>query len=282
MARENLVILSFKDFLTAPMLKLALMPFIVTFLVTYILFFMAADAGIDALQESSVEIHSSQTNTINGITHTETRDEVYQGGSEVVSFLMRHAITAWFVSAIIYVVGTVAALYFSIFISILIIGMLTPWILPIIHQRHYAHLPYTGYGNILSAIWKFVTIGLITLLLFIIMAPLYFIPLLGQLLFFVPFYYFFHKLITYDVASTIMTKAQYKQIMYFNGTSIRMKTGALYLLSLIPFVALFFIVYFVIYIGHSFFAELDNLESKDKSTPHRQTVNLDTPKALRS
>lgn len=280
MQKNNLVFLSFKDFFTAPMLKLALMPFVVTFLVTYILFFMVADVSLDALQDSSVHIQSSQTSTINGVEHTQTRDEIYQGGNEVIAFLMQHAITAWFVSAFIYVVGTVAVLYFSIFIAIIIIGMLTPWILPIVHQRHYAHLPYTGYGNIFSAIWKFVLTVLLTLLFFLVMSPLYFIPILGQVLFFVPFYYFFHKLITYDVASTIMTKAQYKKIMFFKGNTIRMKTAALYLLSLIPFVAIFFMVYFVIYLGHSYFYELEKLDEKEGHDTN--SVTLDEPKVLHS
>lgn len=282
MQKENLAFLSLKDFFTTPMLKLALMPFVITFLITYLLFFMAADAGIDAMKESSVHIQSSQTTMVDGVPHTESVNEVYQGGNEVIAFLMKHAITAWIVSAVIYVIGTVAALYFSIFLAIIIIGFLTPWILPIIHQRHYAHLPYTGFGNLFTSLWKFAITTLLTLLLFIIMAPLYFIPLLGQVLFFVPFYYFFHKLLTYDVASTIMTKTEYKKIMFFNGGSIRIKTGALYLLSLIPFVALFFVVYFVIYIGHSYFYELEKLTSTESDDPQANTVNLDTPKVLKA
>lgn len=283
MVEKNLIFLSFKDFFTPSMLKLALMPFVITFLVTYMLFFMAADAGIDAMKESSVHIQSSQTTVVNGVPHTESVNEVYQGGNEVMAFLMKHAITAWIVSAVIYVVGTVAALYFSIFIAIIIIGFLTPWILPFVHKRHYAHLPYTGFGNPFSALWKFAVTALLTLLFFIIMAPLYFIPLLGQILFFVPFYYFFHKLLTYDVASTIMTKSEYKKIMFFNGGTIRLKTAGLYLLSLIPFVALFFVVYFVIYIGHSYFHELEKLSHNSvDQDPQKNKVDLDTPKALQA
>ena len=98
--------------------------------------------------------------------------------------------------------------------------------------------------------------------MFIVFVPLYFIPLVNIVVFNFPLYYFFHKMITYDVSSTICTKDEAMKIKFFHATTLRLKTLALYLISLIPFVIFFAAVFFVIYLGHSYFLETKKLRAE--------------------
>ena len=72
----------------------------------------------------------------------------------------------------------------------------------------------------------------------------------------------------FDVSSTILTKEQYKIIYAKEGNSFRLRTLFLYFISMIPFATLFSAVYFIIYLGHSYFIKLDELnkgENVDKN-----------------
>ena len=51
-------------------------------------------------------------------------------------------------------------------------------------------------------------------LLFILLIPVYFVPVLNVIAFALPLYYFFHKLLNFDVSSTILNKTQYRREMY--------------------------------------------------------------------
>ena len=106
------------------------------------------------------------------------------------------------------------------------------------------------------------------IVLFLVLIPVYFVPVLNIIAFALPLYYFFHKLLNFDVSSTILTKEQYKIIYAKEGNSFRLRTLFLYFISMIPFATLFSAVYFIIYLGHSYFIKLDELnkgENVDKN-----------------
>ncbi|NPA59992.1 MAG: hypothetical protein GXO30_05965, partial [Epsilonproteobacteria bacterium] len=101
--------------------------------------------------------------------------------------------------------------------------------------------------------------SLIMIVLFIVLIPLYFIPVVNILAFNLPLYYFFHKMITFDISSNISTKEEFKKIKYFNANSIRLKTLMLYLISLVPFAIFFTAIFYVIYLGNTYFIEVRKL-----------------------
>ncbi|MDX1296552.1 MAG: EI24 domain-containing protein, partial [Sulfurimonadaceae bacterium] len=175
------------------------------------------------------------------------------------------SVTSWLLSFIVYTLGSFFVLLFSIIIALFIIGFLTPHVLAIIRDRHYEECHIEGFDHIGAMLLFFLKTFLVMLLLLIVLMPLYFIPIINIVAFNLPFYYLFHKLLVYDVASTICTKEEYKKIMYFNGTAIRMKTLMLYLVSLIPFAALFGSVFFVVYLGHIFFSETLRLRHSEST-----------------
>ena len=59
---------------------------------------------------------------------------------------------------------------------------------------------------------------------------------------------------TFDVASSICTKDEDYLMKYKFGTGLRLKTLVLYLISLIPFAIFFGAIFFVIYLGNTYFS----------------------------
>ncbi len=248
---QNLLALSIKDFLSVKMLKYALLPFIISMLILYTLFFLLAGVGLDAL--GSLDVQSTQTSIQNGIPHTESI-EAHLEGSAIIKFLMSHAITSWIATFLVYAIGGFFTLYVSIFVAVLVIGFLTPFILKELQSRHYQEIEMIGYSNILHTVYSLVKWALIMLLLFFLFIPLYFIPVVNLVAFNFPLYYFFHKAMSFDVASTICTQEEDNQFKYKYGTGLRLKTLGLYLISLIPFAIFFGAIFFVIYLGNTYFS----------------------------
>jgi len=247
---QNILTLSVKDFFTMQMMKYALMPFIISMLLMYTFFFMLAGAGLDAL--GSMHVESTQTTIQNGVPHTETLEAQLEG-TAIMKFLMSHAITSWIATFLVYAIGGFLTLYVSIIIAVLVLGFLTPLVLKELQRRHYQDVEMIGYSNIITGLLAVVKWALIMIVLFFLFIPLYFIPLVNIIAFNFPLYYFFHKVMTFDVASTIATKEEDRIMKFKHGTDLRLKTLALYLISLIPFAVFFGAVFYVIYLGNTYF-----------------------------
>ncbi len=254
MLEGQVIGLSIKDFFTKPMLKIALLPLIFVMIVMFILFFAAADYGFDALQEF---IRASQNNE--EINIDPNAPFYFIWATYIITFLFKYSITSWLVGFLVYTIGTIFVMMFSVLLTILIIGFLTPIILNVLKKRHYNHVQTNGFGSLLSPVWVALKSGIIMILLFIIFIPLYFIPLVNIIAFNLPIYYFFHKLLTYDVASTILTQEEYKLIQAKDANKFRFRTLFLYFISMIPFITLFSAVFYIIYLGHSYFIQLQKL-----------------------
>ena len=275
MQQPNLLSLSVRDFFTPPILKLAFLPFVITMVVMYALFLVAADIGLDQLEQSTLQVEQTQTVTENGVTHTDEMTATLEGGSAILSFLLKYSIFSWLLSFLVYTVGSLFVLLLSLVIALAVIGFLTPPILRIIRQRYYNDVEMVGHGHIGSIVWHFAKSFAVMLLLILLLLPFYFVPLLNIVAFNLPFYYFFHRLLSFDVGSTLCTSEEYRSIMFYKGNSVRFKTALLYLSSLIPFVALFATPFYVIYLGHTFFVEVREMRAQDGDVP-------DAPKSLES
>ncbi|WP_297439934.1 EI24 domain-containing protein [Sulfurimonas sp.] len=255
----SILSLSIKDLLTKKMLAYSIMPFIISMIALYILFFIVAGLGVDQL--TTMDIQTSQTTIENGIPHTESFAATLEG-TAIIKFLMSSAFTSWIATFLVYTVGSIFILYASIFVALLVIGFLTHRILQEIQYRHYQDVEMIGYSNAVEGVFLTLKWILIMVVLFFVFIPLYFIPIVNIIAFNFPLYYFFHKMMTYDVSSSICTKEEAKQISFFHANTLRLKTLGLYLLSLIPFVIFFASVFYVIYLGHSYFLETRKLRNE--------------------
>lgn len=264
---EELKILrkSIDDYLTADLLKFLIYPLLGSIIVLYISFFAVAGLGIDALEQSRLEINQQHTTIENGTESTDTTNETYTG-SGILDFLLKHALTSWIVSFLVYTVGLFAIGYMSIFLSLLIIGLLTPKILSIIHKRHYSHIRYKGYGTLLNGLSKLFMSAVVMVVLFIVLIPFYFIPLVNIVAINLPFFYFFHKMLHFDVGSTLLSKEEFGVLYYKDRYPMRYRSLFLYAISLIPFAAFFISVFYIVYLGHAYFMQMEgkpgNLEIK--------------------
>jgi hypothetical protein len=118
-----------------------------------------------------------------------------------------------------------------------------------------------GHSNIFEGLFLVFKWMFIMIFLFLAFIPLYFIPIVNIIAFNLPLYYFFHKMLTYDVASNICTKEENAKIKFFHASTLRLKTLALYLISLIPFVIFFASIFYVIYLGHAYFLEVRKMRA---------------------
>ena len=256
MHEKNLLLLSIKDFLTPKMLKYSIFPFVITLVLMYIIFFTVAGAGLDQL--GSMDVQTSQTTLQNGIPHTESFSAKLQG-SAIIQFLMSYTITSWIASFLVYAIGGFFVLYASVFIAVIVIGFLTPLVIKELQARRYKDVELIGYSNVLASVLSMLKWAFVMLLLFFLLIPLYFIPLVNIIAFNLPIYYFFHKMLLYDVSSNICTKDEAKQINYMNKNNLRIKTLLLYMISLIPFAIFFGAVFYVIYLGNTYLLEVRKL-----------------------
>lgn len=254
MLEGQVIGLSIKDFFTKPMLKIAILPLIFTMIFMMILFYSAAGYGFESLQIFIEHSQNGQEAVID-----ETAPFYFVWTMYVIAFLFKYSITSWLVGFLVYTVGTIFVMMFSVLLTIVIIGFLTPMILKVLHKRHYSNLELNGFGSLLSPLWVAFKSALIMIVLFIVFIPLYFIPLINIIAINLPIYYFFHKLLTYDIASTILTEDEYKLIHNKKAGAFRLRTLFLYFLSMIPSLMLFSAVFYIIYLGHSYFIQLQKL-----------------------
>ncbi len=256
----NVLILSIKDFFTAKMLKYAILPLVATLIVMYLLFFVLAGVGIDSMH-STLDINTVSTTMQNGVPHTQSFSAHLQDSS-IIKFLMKYALTSWLASFLVYAVGGFFVLYASVFIAVIVLGFMTPMILKELQKRHYGDVKMVGYSNPLEALFLVLKWAFIMILLFILLIPFYFIPILNIIAFNLPLYYFFHKMLVYDISSNMTTREENEKIKYFNKNSLRAKTLFLYLISLIPFTIFFTAVFYVIYLGNTYFIEVRKLRKE--------------------
>ncbi len=253
---------SIRDFFTAKMIKIALIPLFVTMLILYALFFMVADFSISSLQEISVASQNGQEIVID-----ENAPFYMVWFTYLIVFLFKYSITSWLAGFLFYSVGTVFVFQLSMILTIVVIGFLTPMILAILHKRYYSHLELQGYGTILGSVFVLLKTLFIMMVLFVVLIPIYFIPILNMIALAFPIYYFFHKLLNFDVSSTILSKEEYQFIYKSESMAFRLRTLFLYFISMIPFITLFTAVFYVIYLGHSYFIELDKLKKGYSNAP---------------
>jgi len=249
---------SVKDFLTSEMLKIALIPLIVTMIFLYILFFTAADFGISALQEIAQASQNGEE-----IVVDESAPFYFVWATYVIIFLFKYSFTSYIAGFLLYTVGTIVVLNISVILTIIVIGFLTPIILKKVHKKHYSHLSLHGFGTLLSPLWVLFKSLLMMMLLFILFIPLYFVPLINIIAFSLPLYYFFHKLLNYDVSSTILSEDEFKVIYKKEANTVRLRTLLLYFVSMIPFITLFTAVFYIIYLGNGYFVKLEEMYKLD-------------------
>ncbi|MDF1881817.1 EI24 domain-containing protein, partial [Sulfurimonas sp. MAG313] len=175
--------------------------------------------------------------------------------SDILSSMLEYSWIRWIIEKIVLLIAGYFILILAVIIAVIIIGFFTPLIIKKIKSRHYPPLEIKGHGSIATTLWFTFKSLIIMIIFYIVLIPFYFIPLLNIVAFNLPAYYFFHKMLVFDVGSSINTKKEFLHIRAMVGNQIRLRTFFMYLLTLIPFVGILFPVFFVIYLSHIFMSE---------------------------
>ncbi|MEJ2414580.1 MAG: hypothetical protein P8Y22_04830, partial [Sulfurimonas sp.] len=102
---NNILALSIKDLFTSKMIKYSILPFILSMLILYILFFVVAGIGLDQL-DSTMHVESTQTTIENGVPHTDSFTATLEN-TAIIKFLMSSAVTSWIATFLVYTIGSV-------------------------------------------------------------------------------------------------------------------------------------------------------------------------------
>lgn len=146
--------------------------------------------------------------------------------------------------------GWLLVLLAGLFLAVALVGMLTPAIVAEVRRRHYAGVAVRGslgLGDYLrflgSTLLRFMLLALLVL-------PLLFVPVVNLLAIHLPFYYWFHRLLSWDVLTTLFTPDQVTARRAQTRFGLLWRTALLYPLSLLPLVGLLLQVLFVLVLAH--------------------------------
>ena len=252
----KLLLKSVRDYFSLPMLRLALLPFVITGIILVGLFFATADFGLDTFKSSILHIQSHEVVMQNGeVVQNNMIDTTYTG-SGIADFLLTNSVSSWMIGFLYYVIGIFGAAMLSIAVALVIVGFLTPRILKRLRERHYQDVVMKHYGNIFVSIWVVLKNILVAGLLFILLIPLYIIPVVNIIALNYPLYYIFRRLLEYDITTVLMDREEFEEIHYKQRRRLSFRMLLLYLLSLIPLMGLFIPVFYVIYLGNGYFITL--------------------------
>ncbi len=148
------------------------------------------------------------------------------------------------------VAGWLLVVLGALFVAVAVVGLLTPTIVAEVRRRHYPDAP-AGEGAGIAAyllflartLAGFIGLGLLAL-------PLLFLPGVNLFAINLPFFYWFHRLLTWDVLETacpdpVRTGAEPPPRLALAG-----RTLVLYAMSLVPLLGLLLQVFFVLVLSH--------------------------------
>jgi len=275
MKKKNLLSLSIKDFFSSYFLGLAFLPLIITL----VILFTSLTYGINSLNNTLNNVHIEKTTTTNTTKDSsETQSSVNISydeststtsmfevnpmhlldslqSSAILSSMLENKVLRWIIEKVVFLIATYFILIISVIISVTIVGFFTPLVVKKLKSRHYTSFEIKGHGSIAYVIFYALKSLLVMILLYILFIPLYFIPLLNIVAFNLPAFYFFHKMLVFDVGSTINSEKEYKQIKTIVSSQLKLRTFFMYLLTMIPFIGIFLPLFFVIYLSHIFINE---------------------------
>jgi len=159
----------------------------------------------------------------------------------------------WF-ATLLGIVGQVAGwllgLLAALFLAVAFVGLLTPWIVAEVRRRHYPGVELRGSGGVAEFARFLLRTFVVFLGLLLLALPLMFIPGLNVLAINLPFFYWFHRLLSWDVAASIAGEAQAQTVLGSVRHGVMLRTLVLYPLSLVPLLGLCLQVLFVLVLTH--------------------------------
>ncbi|EGR7883310.1 EI24 domain-containing protein [Campylobacter jejuni] len=153
-------------------------------------------------------------------------------------------------------------IFASVFLALFITSFLTPFIAKEINQKYY-HYDNTNEVSTLKVIFEIFKIFIKFIGIFLLCTLALFLPFINIFVYYLAFYYLFHKLLMIDVTSTILDKESFKNFHSdFSPLEFKFSTLCFYLLSSVPLLGLFLQVFFVIFLTHLAYQRILKLKAK--------------------
>ena len=179
---------------------------------------------------------------------------------------------SWFLSmvSLIFITKTVVAIlffftsamvtyYLFLMVYSVIVGLFAGYFIKEIGSIYYPHVAFSGMG-LTSYVWIVLKTLLWTTLMFLLLFPLVFIPVLNFALL-VPVFYLFHKLLVLDVASMLNSSEEYKELKRLYAGQMRGISLVCFGLTIIPFLGVVIYPYYVIVMSHFIFRKTEGLRA---------------------
>ncbi|HEG8352694.1 TPA: EI24 domain-containing protein [Campylobacter jejuni] len=149
----------------------------------------------------------------------------------------------------------------SVFLALFITSFLTPLIVKQINNKYYHH-EVQNISN-MYIIFEIFKIFIKFIGIFLLCTLALFLPFINIFVYYLAFYYLFHKLLMIDVTSTILDKESFKNFHSdFSPLEFKFSTLCFYLLSSVPLLGLFLQVFFVIFLTHLGYQRILKLKAK--------------------
>ncbi|EAC1803614.1 EI24 domain-containing protein [Campylobacter coli] len=153
-------------------------------------------------------------------------------------------------------------IFASVFLALFITSFLTPFIAKEINQKYY-HYNNTNEVSTLKTIFEIFKIFIKFIGILLLCTLALFLPFINIFVYYLAFYYLFHKLLMIDVTSTILDKESFKNFHSdFSPLEFKFSTLCFYLLSSVPLLGLFLQVFFVIFLTHLAYQKILKLKAK--------------------
>ncbi|EAK6195984.1 hypothetical protein CE389_04700 [Campylobacter coli] len=150
----------------------------------------------------------------------------------------------------------------SVFLALFITSFLTPFIAKEINQKYY-HYNNTNEVSTLKTIFEIFKIFIKFIGILLLCTLALFLPFINIFVYYLAFYYLFHKLLMLDVTSSVLDKENFKNFnTQASAFEFKFSTLCFYLLSSIPLLGIFLQVFFVIFLTHLAYQRILKLEVK--------------------
>lgn len=168
-------------------------------------------------------------------------------------------ITKTIVAILFFFTSAMVVYYLFLMVYSVIVGFFASYFIKEIGSLYYPNVLFHGIG-FLSYVWIVLKTLLWTTVMFLLLSPLVFIPVLNFALL-VPVFYLFHKLLVLDVASMINSKEEYLTLKKLYAGQMRGISLVCFALTIIPFLGVVIYPYYVIVMSHFLFRKTEDLRA---------------------
>ena len=232
--KDTIIAKAVNDFFSGKFLFMSLAPFVVPVLVLGGFFIYGSSELITLLQDGASSGDFSYID-----------EKAYPTLTYILGFTVIH----WLIMSLFVVFGTLGTVLLSLIIAVITVGLLTPAIVSSVRKKHYGHIEADKEHNLFFSLWTIIKIFMKFIFLFLCTLPFLLLPFVNFMIFQLPFFYLFYKLMMYDLISVGISSDVLK-IMEENRLYLFVVMALFFFLSLIPLFGLLLQVFFVVYLSH--------------------------------